>query len=92
MAALMEKHYLRKSCRNFPNTLPMKLTAIIVAAGNSRRMGFDKLLTPLSGKPVLQHSIEAFLDCTDVDELILVCPRQVGRQRIDETSERIGHA
>ena len=30
-----------------------RVTAIIVAAGASRRMGFDKLFYPLAGKPVL---------------------------------------
>ncbi|MFK7911243.1 MAG: 2-C-methyl-D-erythritol 4-phosphate cytidylyltransferase [Akkermansiaceae bacterium] len=54
----------------------MKLTAIIVAAGSSRRMGFDKLLAPMAGKPVLQHSIEAFMNCDEVGEVILVCPRE----------------
>lgn len=52
-----------------------KLAAIIVAAGSSRRMGFDKLLAPLSGKPVLQWSIEAFLSCSAISEVIVVCPK-----------------
>lgn len=52
----------------------MKLAAIIVAAGSSRRMGFDKLLAPISGKPVLQHTVEAFVNCQHVTEIILVCP------------------
>jgi 2-C-methyl-D-erythritol 4-phosphate cytidylyltransferase len=54
----------------------MKLIAMIVAAGNSQRMGFDKLMAPLAGRPVLQHSIEAFLQCDDVAEVILVCPEE----------------
>ena len=52
------------------------LSVIIVAAGSSRRMGFDKLLAPLAGKPVLQRSIEAFLDCVDVAEIVIVCPAE----------------
>ncbi len=35
-------------------------------------MGFDKLLAPLGGKPVLRHSIEAFLAIPELNELILV--------------------
>jgi len=54
----------------------MKLAAIIVAAGSSRRMGFDKLLAPLSGKPVLQWSLETFAQSSDVSELIIVCPEE----------------
>lgn len=53
----------------------MSLSAIIVAAGSSRRMGFDKLLAPLAGKAVLQRSIEAFLKSDEVSEVIVVCPQ-----------------
>jgi len=35
-------------------------------------MGFDKLFTPLAGKPVLWHSINAFNDTKDVDEILIV--------------------
>jgi 2-C-methyl-D-erythritol 4-phosphate cytidylyltransferase len=48
------------------------LTAIIVAAGSSERMGFDKLFALVSGKPVIAHTIGAFEDTKCVDEIILV--------------------
>jgi 2-C-methyl-D-erythritol 4-phosphate cytidylyltransferase len=48
------------------------VSALIVAAGSSRRMGFDKLFAPLAGKPVLWHSIKAFNDTKDVDEILVV--------------------
>jgi len=48
------------------------ISAIIVAAGSSRRMGFDKLFAPLAGKPVVWHSLKAFSDCTEVDEIVVV--------------------
>ena len=35
------------------------LTAIIVAAGSSERMGFDKLFALVSGKPIIAHTIAA---------------------------------
>jgi 2-C-methyl-D-erythritol 4-phosphate cytidylyltransferase len=35
------------------------LTAIIVAAGDSRRMGFDKLFATIAGRPVIAHTIHA---------------------------------
>lgn len=53
----------------------MNFSVIIVAAGTSQRMGFDKLLAKLAGKPVLQHSIEAFCNCDNVSEVIIVCPQ-----------------
>lgn len=48
------------------------VTAIIVAAGSSRRMGFDKLFALLDGKPVLSHSLRAFSECKEVDEVLVV--------------------
>ena len=48
------------------------VSAIIVAAGSSRRMGFDKLFAKLDGKPVLWHSLKAFSDCPEVDEILIV--------------------
>lgn len=50
----------------------MSVAAIIVAAGSSIRMGFDKLTADLLGKPVLLYSVEAFLQCPEVDHIILV--------------------
>jgi len=48
------------------------LSAIIVAAGSSERMGFDKLFALVSGKPVIAHTIAAFEKTKCVDEIILV--------------------
>jgi 2-C-methyl-D-erythritol 4-phosphate cytidylyltransferase len=48
------------------------LSAIIVAAGSSQRMGFDKLLALLGDKPVLAHTIDAFEQTNSVEEIILV--------------------
>ena len=50
----------------------LMLTAIIVAGGRSQRMGFDKLLTPLEGMPVVAHSIAAFEQTESVTDIILV--------------------
>lgn len=48
------------------------LSAIIVAAGSSERMGFDKLFALVSGKPVIAHTIAAFENTKCVDEIVLV--------------------
>jgi len=50
----------------------MSNVAVIVAAGSSRRMGFDKLTADLAGLPVLAHSLLAFEHCDEVDCIILV--------------------
>jgi len=47
-------------------------SAIIVAAGTSRRMGFNKLLAPLAGEPVLKRTLEAFQICAAIDEIVVV--------------------
>jgi 2-C-methyl-D-erythritol 4-phosphate cytidylyltransferase len=46
--------------------------AIIVAAGSSQRMGFDKLLSLIGDKPVVAHSIERFERCEDIDQVLVV--------------------
>src|SRR6476660_4650836 len=48
------------------------LSAIIVAAGSSQRMGFDKWRALLGDKPVLAHTIEALERTASVREIILV--------------------
>ena len=49
------------------------LSAIIVAAGSSRRVGFDKLFAPIAGRPVIQHSLQTFEQASCVDEIVVVC-------------------
>lgn len=61
--------------------------AIIVAAGSSRRAGFDKLLAPLRGVKVLSRSIRAFANCRDIAEIVVVCPEKrfqaLGEEELD---------
>ena len=49
------------------------LTAIIVAAGSSKRVGFDKLFSKLGDRSVLEHALAAFEKAESVSEIILVC-------------------
>jgi len=48
------------------------ITAILVAAGDSRRMGFDKLFAAIAGEPVIVHTIRTFERATSVDGIIVV--------------------
>ncbi|MEM1060334.1 MAG: 2-C-methyl-D-erythritol 4-phosphate cytidylyltransferase [Verrucomicrobiota bacterium] len=48
------------------------LSAVIVAAGASRRMGFDKLLTPLVGRPLLLHTLSRLRTSAHLAEVVLV--------------------
>jgi 2-C-methyl-D-erythritol 4-phosphate cytidylyltransferase len=47
-------------------------SAIVVAAGTSQRMGFDKLTAKLAGCPVFIRTLQRFEICSDVKEIILV--------------------
>ncbi len=51
------------------------VTAIVVAAGSSTRMGRPKLMIPLCGEPVLAHTLRAF-DRAAVDAIVVVTREQ----------------
>jgi 2-C-methyl-D-erythritol 4-phosphate cytidylyltransferase len=63
------------------------LTAIIVAAGSSQRMGFDKLFATIAGKPIIAHTLRAFERASSVSEIIVVARKD----RHDEI-RKISHA
>ena len=68
------------------------LSVIIVAAGSSQRMGFDKLIAPLNGKPVLAHSVETFLKADFVSEVILVStPERLTKITINDSKLKLTH-
>ena len=48
------------------------VSAIIVAAGSSRRMGFDKLFAEIAGKPVIAHTLSAFEQTGSVSSIVIV--------------------
>jgi len=52
-------------------------SAIIVAAGSSQRMGFNKLLAPLAGVPVIVRTMRVFDQCDAIDEIIVVGSEEV---------------
>lgn len=61
------------------------LTAIIVAGGSSRRMGFDKTFALLAGTPVIAQTLAAFEGTECVRDIIVV-----GRaERLDEIQELV---
>lgn len=54
------------------------ITAILCAAGNGSRAGFpqNKVLLTLNGLPVLCHSLSAFAQCPEVDEILIACRKE----------------
>ena len=47
-------------------------SAVIVAAGSSRRMGFDKVLAEVGDVPVIVRSIDAFQQASSISEIVVV--------------------
>ena len=54
--------------------LPLKYCgAVIVAAGTASRMGgFDKVMSPLEGEPMIVRTVRAFQTCDAVKEIVIV--------------------
>ena len=53
-----------------------KISAVIVAAGNSSRMqsSVSKQLMILCGKTVIANTVDTFVKCGFFDEIVVVCP------------------
>ena len=50
---------------------PLSVGGIILAAGQARRYGTQKLLAPLDGRPLLQHVVDA-ANASRLEEVVLV--------------------
>jgi molybdenum cofactor cytidylyltransferase len=66
------------------------MTAVILAAGFSRRFGGQKLLAPIDGKPMLLHVIEA-VESAGFDEVVLVCRDDEVKSLARNKDIRIAH-
>jgi 2-C-methyl-D-erythritol 4-phosphate cytidylyltransferase len=73
-----------------------KVGAVIVAAGESRRMGgIDKVFAPLGGKPALARVIDTFQKCRLINQIIVVvnakniekCRKLVAEERWNKVSD-----
>ena len=56
------------------------IAAVVLAAGQSSRMGRNKLLLDLDGKPILCHAVDQVL-AAGITEVIVVCGHQAARVR-----------
>jgi 2-C-methyl-D-erythritol 4-phosphate cytidylyltransferase len=64
-------------------------SAIIVAAGSSQRMGFDKLTASLCGKPIVIRSLDRFEECDLIDDIVLVV-RSDRREEFQQMIRKFG--
>ena len=51
-------------------------SVVITAAGNSTRFGENKLLLEILGKPVIAWTVEQFVKCSQIDEIIVATRKQ----------------
>lgn len=58
--------------------------AVIPAAGKSARMGRPKLLLPLHGRPVLEHTVAAFHEAGVPEVLVVMAPGHPALARVAE--------
>ena len=66
------------------------LSAVIVAAGSSARMGGkDKIFLPVAGIPVVARSLLAYENCEDVSEIIVVT-REDSIAKMEELAAEYG--
>jgi CTP:molybdopterin cytidylyltransferase MocA len=71
----------------------MTVGAILLAAGSARRMGEDKLLADLGGKPLIRHAIDAIAQARLAGPIVAVRPGGAvtglieGRGRIVEVAD-----
>lgn len=56
----------------FKTTAPDFCSAVVLAAGNSQRMGKDKILMPIGGAPVIAHTLMALQSSDMIDEIVVV--------------------
>ncbi len=53
-----------------------KVGAVIAAAGLGNRFGDKKQFKKLGQRPLLFHTLTPFLECTDIDEIVVAVPEE----------------
>jgi 2-C-methyl-D-erythritol 4-phosphate cytidylyltransferase len=64
------------------------ISALITAAGSSTRYGKNKMLEPIQGKPLLIRTLERFLACREIDEII-VTARGTDKEMYEELTREL---
>lgn len=65
----------------------MKIAFIMLAAGNSRRFGSNKLLYEIDGKPMYQHILEKLMTVANTPESITVVTQY---EEIEQKARTLG--
>lgn len=67
----------------------MNISVVIVCAGNSTRMGVNKILLPLGDRLVVGVTMQAFQACASVKEIVIVA-READISAIQEEAQKAG--
>ncbi|MEI7693634.1 MAG: NTP transferase domain-containing protein, partial [Verrucomicrobiota bacterium] len=54
-----------------------RVGAILLAAGQGRRLGHDKSVTSIAGQPVLSYGLRALLACGEVEKVVVTVRAKV---------------
>jgi 2-C-methyl-D-erythritol 4-phosphate cytidylyltransferase len=61
-----------------------------LAAGQGRRLGHDKSITSIAGKPVLAHGLEALLGCRGIERVVVTVRSDVLEEASDWVMKSCG--
>lgn len=67
-----------------------KAGAVLLAAGQGRRLGHDKSITSIAGKPVLAHGLEALLGCRGIEKVVVTVRSDVLEEASDWVKKSCG--
>ena len=68
----MGRLFGRKDSKKSDKVEKIRVSCVVVAAGSSTRMGFDKLAAPFCGNTVIGTTLRALQTSSDIDEIVLV--------------------
>lgn len=72
----------------FRSPAPDFCSAVVLAAGNSQRMGKDKILMTIGDAPVIAHTLEALQSSNCIDEIVVVTKYESMQEIADICNER----
>ena len=64
--------------------------AILLAAGQGRRLGHDKSITAIAGRPVLAYGLEVLLKCRGIEKVVVTVRDDVRQEVLSYVQKEYG--
>ena len=64
--------------------------AILLAAGQGRRLGHDKSMTEIAGRPVLAYGLEVLLKSKGIEKVVVTVREDVRKDAADWVAKNLG--